>query len=236
VRPVLRVARAVLALGGAAALLVPAFSAHAETIGVAATAENVFKPASVNVVTGDTVLWTNTGGIGHTVTSTSANWSKSDAIPAVGTSTSFKFEKAGRYTYHCANPAHPAMTGVVNVRDPKAPPRPTTPPPPPRPTPTGGASPPTATGSGTPPSSSPSETPSAGPSATPAVSGSPGVTPSPGVGPAESPSATVFLGEGGLRPLPPTGRNKGLPVLLALLLVGGVGSAELRALLANAPD
>jgi hypothetical protein len=46
----------------------------------------------------------------------------------------------------------------------------------------------------------------------------------------------VFLGEGGLTPQPPSGRERGLPFMLALLLIGGVGSAELRALLANAPD
>jgi hypothetical protein len=66
----------------------------------------------------------------------------------------------------------------------------------------------------------------------PAVS-PPGRTPFPSVAP--SPGSTPFLGTGGLRPHPATGRDKGLPVLLALLLIGGVGSAEIRALLANAP-
>lgn len=232
-RPALRVARAVLALGGAAALLVPAFSAHADTTGVQTTANNTFSPATVTIDPGDSVLWTNNGGIQHTVTNTSKNWSKNDSIPIVGTSTSYKFDTPGRYTYHCNT--HATMKGSVVVRAPKPSPTPTTPRP-------------TATRTSAPPSSSPPATRSATPSpslsnGTPVIpSGTPPASPTqtaaplPSVLPTERPTPTAALWMGGLRPQPASGRGKGLPVMLALLLVGGVGSAELMALLAYGPE
>jgi plastocyanin len=235
VRPALRVARAVLALGGAAALLVPAFSARAaETAGVQTTADNTFKPATVTINPGDSVLWTNNGGLQHTVTSTSKNWAKDDSIPIQTTTTSYKFDEPGRYTYHCKT--HATMKGTVVVRAPRPTATPTTP----RPTGTRTTAPsssasPTATRSVTPTPSVSNGTPVI-PSGTPPASSSPTAPPLPTVVPTGQQTLTTDLGTGGLTAQPATGRGKGLPVMLALLLVGGVGSAELMALLAYAPD
>lgn len=229
-RPLFRVVRAVVALGGATALLLPVFAARAETTGVQTTAANTFAPATVTINPGDSVLWTNNGGALHTVTSTSPNWQKDSQIYALQMSTSYKFDAPGQYTYQCSTHASSGMKGVVVVRAPRPSPTPTH-----RPTPT-------RTGSPAPSTSAPSSSSSPSPSAS-ATSGTPSVTPLPSgstppptlatVVPSGEPS--VFLGTGGLTPSPPSGRDKGLPLLLALLLVGGVGSAELRALLANAP-
>ncbi|HEU0131335.1 MAG TPA: plastocyanin/azurin family copper-binding protein [Mycobacteriales bacterium] len=239
-RPGLRVARAVLALGGAAALVWPGAAAHAKTVGVQTTMDNTFQPAKVTIDRGDSVLWTNNGGLNHTVTSTSKNWSKNDSITIVGQSTSYEFDTAGTYTYQCNT--HPAtMKGTVVVRAPAKPkPPPTTattrPPTPTRTT----SAPPTTRPTTAPPSATPSPSVSSGTSVIPSGTVPPPASTTPPPPPVvvgePTPSSTVYLGTGGLRPPPATGRGKGLPVMLALLLVGGVGSAEVRALLANAPE
>jgi plastocyanin len=234
VRPVLRVARAVLALGGAAVLLVPAFSAHAETAGVQTTADNKFAPSTVTINPGDSVRWTNNGGLNHTVTNTSTNWTKNDSIPLQTTTTSYKFDDPGRYTYHCNT--HATMKGTVVVRAPKPSPTPTSP----RPTATRTTTPPASSSPTATRSASPSPSLSNGtpviPSGTPPASPTPTSPPLPTVVPTDQQTLTSDLGTGGLRAQPATGRGKGLPVMLALLLVGGVGSAELMALLAYAPE
>ena len=244
-RPLLRVLRAVAALGGAAALVVPTFTAPAgaadQTVQVGAP-ENRFGPASVTINVGDTVTWEYAGGSNHTVTSTTANWEKDDPVgpPAVlNLSTSYLFDAPGTYRYVCTTHESVGMRGVVVVEG-RARPRPTatrttTSP---RPSPTRTTAAPSETPS---PTASPSVTPSASiGSATPPVQ-SPSIitanptSPAPLPSVAPSPRGTTYLGEGGLTPQPATGRGKGLPVMLALLLIGGVGSAEIRALLANAP-
>lgn len=239
-----RVLRAVAALGGAAILVVPAFTTPAvaedETVNVGQGNENVFAPATVRIRPGDTVTWQYAGGSGHTVTSTTANWSKDDPVgpPALLTlSTTYMFDKAGTYRYVCTEHRSVGMKGTVIVEGESRP----------KPSPTRTTSPrPTATRTTAPPPSpsasvtgTPSPTPSAG-SATPVLpSGSASPSPSgtgvplPSVAPGETPAP--YLGEGGLTPQPATSRGKGLPVMLALLLIGGVGSAELRALLAAGP-
>ena len=122
VRPVFRVLRAVAALGGAAVLLVPAFTApvHAadETVSVGEGNENKFAPATVRIRPGDTVTWQYAGGSGHTVTSTTSNWSKNDPVgpPAILTlSTSYLFDKAGTYRYVCTEHRSVGMKGTVIV-------------------------------------------------------------------------------------------------------------------------
>jgi plastocyanin len=248
VRPSLRVARAVASLSGAAALLAYAFAgtSAAEDQTVQANGQNQFAPADVTIDPGDTVTWQYAGGFGHTVTSTSANWSKDDALgpPSASLQTSYLFDRPGTYTYVCKTHESVGMRGTVTVTGttPTRPPttRPVTRPPTTRPA----TRPPT-----TPPrSGSPSVTPtpsasSATPPVLPSGSVSPTLTtppPSPtalpgeSVGPGES--GTPYLGVGGLTPAPPSNRAKGLPVMVALLLIGGVGSAEVRALLANAPE
>lgn len=233
----LRVARAAGALGAAGWLL--AAPAHAGTKDVSANASNTFAPGSVTIHVGDTVKWTNVGGVGHTVTSAGSNWTKDDPIPVQTTTTTYSFTKAGTYRYYCKTHGTPTsgMRGTVVVvgsnpspkptptRTPS--PRPTThSPPPPPPSTSHPATPPPSpsTGSATPPVGTITPPP---PTSVPPI-------PLPTVVPGE-PTPSVFLGVGGLTPPPPSGRGKGLPLLLALVLVGGVGSAELRAVLANAP-
>lgn len=244
-RPSLRVARAVASLSGAAALLAYAFAgpSAAEDETVQANNQNQFTPAEVTIDPGDTVTWQYAGGFGHTVTSTSANWTKDTPLgpPAATLQTSYLFDRPGTYTYVCTTHESVGMRGIVVVRGSTASPRPTSP----RPTSPRPTSPrPTATRTSAPPSESPSASPSpsaasATPPVLPSVSVPPGETtptpPQPSVV-AEPTGTPVNLGSGGLTPPPPTGRAKGLPVMLALLLIGGVGSAEVRALLAHAPD
>jgi plastocyanin len=237
----LRAARAILAFGAAGWLVMA--PAHAATKNVSAGAANTFAPASITVRPGDTVVWTNTGGFGHTVTSSSGNWSKNDSIPVQTTTTSYLFDKAGTYRYFCSThgTATSGMRGTVVVAGTK--PRPsktptktpssrpsatTAPPPPPSSTPPSTSSTPEPSGSAG------SATPPVG-SATPPPSASTSPIPLPTVVPGQ-PFESQFLGVGGLTPPPPSGRGRGLPLLIALVLVGGVGSAELRAVLASAPE
>jgi plastocyanin len=211
---------------------------------VQANGSNQFTPAEVTVDPGDTVTWQYAGGFGHTVTSTGPNWSKNDPLgpPSTNLTTTFTFDKPGRYTYVCTTHESVGMRGTVIVTGTVGP---TKPPPPkptsPRPTGTRTSQPPTRSAS---PSVSTTPAPSASSARPPILpSGSlppaattkpPVPTVAPGLTP--EPSGSAFLGAGGLTVPPPTGRAKGLPVMLALLLIGGVGSAEVRALLANAPE
>ena len=240
-RPSLRLARAVVSLTGAAALLAYAFggTSAAEDQVVQANGQNQFTPADVTVNAGDTVTWQYAGGFGHTVSSTSANWSKDTGLgpPTATLQTSYLFDRPGRYTYVCKTHESEGMRGTVTVAGTVTPTRTPTPTrtttrPPTRPP----TSPPSTSSSPAPSSPSASAS-SATPPVLPTASVSPALTttpPQPTVLPGES--GTPYLGEGGLIPPPPTGRAKGLPVMIALLLIGGVGSAEVRALLANAPD
>jgi plastocyanin len=247
-RPLFRVLRAAAALAGAGALLTLPGPAHAANATVTANAQNTFSPATVTIDAGDTVTWQYGGGLNHTVTSKSTNWQHNTPLgpPSLTAQTSETFKVPGTYTYVCTTHEAQGMRGTIVVRgtSPTKPPRPTrtrTPAPPP----THATRPPSA-----PPSSaSATPTPSAG-SATPVVPDS-SAAPTPSLTPPPAPTVapplgtpgdgqgavigTPYLRTDGLTAPPPTGREKGLPVLLALLLVGGVGSAELRALLAVAP-
>lgn len=73
-----------------------------------------YSPASITVKVGDTVTWTNEDSMAHTVTADDgvANGPDSESL-GKGDSYSFKFTKAGTYTYHCT--PHPYMKGTVTV-------------------------------------------------------------------------------------------------------------------------
>jgi amicyanin len=120
---------AVVAVGGAALLsgnkkndqASPASSsssASANSTAVAATKVDIqnymFSPMSIKVKVGDTVTWTNKDSVHHNVVADTAS---SDApngpLIGLGETYSFKFTKAGTYTFHC-NP-HPYMHGSVTV-------------------------------------------------------------------------------------------------------------------------
>lgn len=73
-----------------------------------------FGPKAVTVKVGMTVTWTNNDDVGHTVTADqeSAEAPSSKTFNK-GETYSFKFTKAGTYTYHCQ--PHPYMHGTVVV-------------------------------------------------------------------------------------------------------------------------
>jgi plastocyanin len=71
-----------------------------------------FKPATIGVPVGTTITWKNLDDDPHTVTANDGSFNSKGL--AQGDSWSRKFDKPGRYTYHCA--IHPVMQGVVIVR------------------------------------------------------------------------------------------------------------------------
>jgi plastocyanin len=70
-----------------------------------------FKPPSITVKQGDTVLWRNTDPVPHTATAKEAGLDSHD-IPANGTYR-FTAKKKGRFPYICT--LHPIMKGELIV-------------------------------------------------------------------------------------------------------------------------
>jgi len=70
-----------------------------------------FAPAELDVVVGDTVVWTNTDQFIHTTAADSAAWSS----PELRTGERFMWiaRGTGQLSYHCA--AHPTMRGSIVV-------------------------------------------------------------------------------------------------------------------------
>ena len=240
-------------VAGAALLAIGPGVANAADAAVAATGANTFNPDRVGILVGDAVTWTTTGGVNHTVTSSSPNWTKDSSIPLISRSTSFTFDKAGTYTYFCKThgSATTGMRGTVVVAAPKPAPRPTTAAPRPTATRSPSARPTSATPSPSrtrspspsPPSSEASTArgPALGvPSVAPGALPSKSDVPLPAVAPEPEQTASdeplVDLGSGGLGPRPTTDRGRGLPAFIALVALGGVVSAQIRALLAMPPS
>ncbi|MBS1525118.1 MAG: cupredoxin domain-containing protein [Bacteroidetes bacterium] len=59
-----------------------------------------FSPASVTVLTGGSVTWTNKDAVDHTATDLSGNFDSGHINPSQ--TFKFTFTKAGTYTYHCS--------------------------------------------------------------------------------------------------------------------------------------
>ena len=74
-----------------------------------------FKPKTVKVHVGDTVIFTNLDADNHTVT-TDKSGTKGLSSPTLGHRGVFKFtaKKSGKYAYHCA--FHPFMKGTIVVK------------------------------------------------------------------------------------------------------------------------
>jgi len=70
-----------------------------------------FTPQTLTVAVGTTVTWTNRDDIPHTVVSTDGAFKSK--VRDTDETFSFKFEKAGTYSYFCS--VHPKMTGQVVV-------------------------------------------------------------------------------------------------------------------------
>ncbi len=71
-----------------------------------------FVPSTLTIRKGDTVVWTNTDPVSHTVTSDSGSELNSALIPN-GQNYSHTFNTAGTYSYHCS--VHVTMKGQITV-------------------------------------------------------------------------------------------------------------------------
>lgn len=72
----------------------------------------VFGPPTITVPIGATVTWTNKDDIPHTTVSTDGVFKSK--VMDTDEKFSFKFTKAGTYSYYCS--VHPKMTGKVVVQ------------------------------------------------------------------------------------------------------------------------
>src|SRR5918999_245071 len=93
---------------------VAATSAHAQGTTTIKAGDAAWQPSEVTVPTGTTVRWEfDQTSLPHTVTSTSANWSKNESRNAGGPAVEHTFNKPGIYTFRCN--LHGGMTGKVTV-------------------------------------------------------------------------------------------------------------------------
>jgi plastocyanin len=84
---------------------------RAATVPVSIT-EFMFTPAMVQVHVGDTVKWTNNGGVSHTSSAKGNVWSSGTLAP--GATFSFTFTTTGIFKYRCQ--IHPTlMKGTIKV-------------------------------------------------------------------------------------------------------------------------
>lgn len=72
-----------------------------------------YQPSTINVQLGDTVIWTNNGGLTHTVTSDGGAGPLDSGDIGSGGTYSHMFVSEGTYSYHCVH--HPSMHGTVTV-------------------------------------------------------------------------------------------------------------------------
>jgi plastocyanin len=109
---VLVVAIALLFLG---TRKVHASSPQAVPSAVEATIDNFsFKPATLIVPVGTTIVWTNRDDIPHTVVSTDDPRAFKSKVLDTDEKFSYTFTKAGTFPYFCS--VHPKMTGQVVVQ------------------------------------------------------------------------------------------------------------------------
>ena len=73
---------------------------------------SAYGPSQLDVLPGETVLWTNVSRRTHTVTSDTGLFD-SDHVPAGG-HFEFRFNQAGTYRYHCT--IHTSIVGEIDVR------------------------------------------------------------------------------------------------------------------------
>ncbi len=80
--------------------------------------DNSFNPATITIVQGDTVVWTNNGSIPHTSTSgtsctSDGKWDSGNMNS--GATYRHAFATAGSYPYFCTYHCSMGMTGTVTV-------------------------------------------------------------------------------------------------------------------------
>lgn len=73
-------------------------------------ANNAFQPSTLTIELGTTVTWTNNQSTAHNVIFADF----SSPLMEEGETYSYKFDKAGTYTYKCG--IHPSMTGKIIVK------------------------------------------------------------------------------------------------------------------------
>ena len=76
---------------------------------------HAFNPAETQVTAGQMVIWRNEDLVPHTVVSDPDGSIFKSGIIVYRTTTSFTFDKAGEYPYHCS--IHPNMHGKVTVKE-----------------------------------------------------------------------------------------------------------------------
>jgi plastocyanin len=85
--------------------------ASRDTVG-AGVQDFTFRPASLEVTAGTTIVWTNGGQVEHTITAKDGSFDS--GLIGVGRRWSITFSRPGSYDFHCT--PHPFMTGVIVVR------------------------------------------------------------------------------------------------------------------------
>jgi plastocyanin len=103
--------RAALLVVLAFTLAAPAAVAGGGQVRNVAIPGKAFAPGELNVLAGDTLVWTNGDSTNHTVTSNDGLFDSGYLAP--GATFSRVFPKLGRYEYHCT--IHKFMHGVVTV-------------------------------------------------------------------------------------------------------------------------
>lgn len=93
----------------------PTASEQPAVSGAKITIQNFqFSPSSLTVKAGDTVTFTNTDSVSHTIVSDDGTTFNTGSL-AQGQSSSFKAPaKTGTYAFHCS--IHPTMTGTLIVK------------------------------------------------------------------------------------------------------------------------
>ncbi len=72
-----------------------------------------FNPASVTIKVGETVTWTNSDSVTHTIVADNGDFAKSGDL-AQGATYTATFDKAGTFAYHCG--VHPNMKATITVQ------------------------------------------------------------------------------------------------------------------------
>ncbi|MEA2310705.1 MAG: hypothetical protein QOE28_673 [Solirubrobacteraceae bacterium] len=74
---------------------------------------DAFTPASLTVLDGDTITWTNDSARRHNVTADDGSFASLDLV--IGSTFAHRFQGEGVVAFHCS--IHPFMRGTVDVRD-----------------------------------------------------------------------------------------------------------------------
>ncbi len=89
----------------------PGQPATAPPPGGIAVVDNAFSPSSRTITTGTRLVWSNTGALPHTVTSSAGGFDSGILLP--GSSYAHTFTQPGTFPYVCT--IHPGMTGTITV-------------------------------------------------------------------------------------------------------------------------